>query len=166
MAGLKNPIGDPQIEGFSVEIEESHPIFWFQWRGKSVTVAITTFALWLASLIFYPIGGKEQLTEPVNTCFLHLAPDETSTFEFWLAPSHTACDFYSIAGKGDSRALWDLLTTFMTLLIEFLTAWVRYPFKSLESVWFIVVKPWFFRIWHCLLKFGWMHCWSWKWCMW
>ena len=42
----------------------------------------------------------------------------------------------------------------------------RYSFESLESVWFIVVEPWFFRLWHCLLKFGWMHCWCWKWCMW
>ena len=110
----------------------------------------------IGSFDFCPIGGKGQLTKPVNTCFLHLAPDETSTFAFWLAPSHTACDFYSIAGIGDSRALWDLLTTFMTMLMEFFTAWMRYRFESLESVWFIVVKPWFFRLWHCLLKFGWM----------
>ena len=33
----------------------------------------------IGSFDFYPIGGKGQLTEPVNTCFLHLAPDETST---------------------------------------------------------------------------------------
>ena len=85
-----------------------------------------------------------QLTETVNTCLLYLVPDETSNFAFWLAPSHTACDFYSIASKGDSRVLWDLLTTFMTLLIEFLTAWMRYPLESLDSVWFIFVKPWFF----------------------
>ena len=60
---------------------------------------------------FYPIGAKGQLTKPVNTCFLQLATDETSTFAFRLAPIHTACDFYSIAGKGDLRDLWDLLTT-------------------------------------------------------
>ena len=45
---------------------------------------------------FHPIGGKGQHTEPVNACFPHSAPDETSSFAFWLARVH----FYPIAGKG------------------------------------------------------------------
>ena len=40
----------------------------------------------IGSFDFYPIGGKGHLTEPVNACFRHLVPDETSTFAFSLAP--------------------------------------------------------------------------------
>ena len=72
---------------------------------------------------FYRIVGKGQLTEPVNTCFLHLAKDETSTFAFWLALSHTACDFYSVAGKGDSRALFvDNIFDFVDRIFDRLNA--------------------------------------------
>ena len=39
----------------------------------------------IGSFDFHPIGGKGQHTEPVNACFPHLAPDETSTFAFSLA---------------------------------------------------------------------------------
>ena len=165
---IEEPFWGPSYRGVFSRDWRVSPYFLIPMKGQTRDGCKNYLCIMIGSFDFYPIGGKGQLTEPVNTCFLHLAPDETSTVAFWLAPSHTACDFYSIAGRGDSRALWDfkLLTTFMTLLIEFLTAWMRYPFESLESVWFIVVKPWFFRLWHCLLKFCWVHCWCWIWCMW
>ena len=39
----------------------------------------------IGSFHFHPIGGKGRQTEPVNACFPHLAPHETSTLAFWLA---------------------------------------------------------------------------------
>ena len=51
----------------------------------------------IGSFDFYPIGGKEQLTEPVNTCFLHLAPGETSTVTQCRSNKLSVCGFRQLA---------------------------------------------------------------------